>query len=385
MEGIRARFRPLARGLWVALFGLVFGLVGAPRAAAEDKPAPEKWAGMDVGARGIKPVVLSFAKTAAGWDFNADTTIDTRNTELGSLLDDNSGFDPKRFEATVTAIAELDRTIREKHALPAERVRIVVSSGVFTRFKDKEVAAKARKELSAAVEKATGRAPDFITEQQEAEFAARGAISPTNRAGRMVVDIGSGNSRFGWYTETGFQHFTIDSGTKAFRDAVAKRADAKKQPFAAAATELAETVLAAPMRANVAKAVGFDKITDVQIFGGASWALATYTHPGTGSEARVPVTAADVEKFAELARLSPEDARKKILKGLTTPAAQAAGAKEIERVQKVFTPEDLQAAAEILRVSFAEGKLASKKVAFFQSGQYAWIAGYLMAAAKLPE
>lgn len=373
---------------------LVVGCVPAPADPKPAAPAPvepakpaaaDKWAGIDVGSKGVKPIVMGFVKTADGWDFSADTALESKNTDLGTLADDNTAFDPKRLTATVAAIAELDKAIREKHSLPPERVRVVVSSGVFTRFKDKERAAKARQELLAAVEKATGRAPDFINEQQEAELAVRGIIAPTGRAGRMVIDIGSGNTKFGWYTEAGLETFALDSGTKAFRDTVAKQVDAKKQPFAEAATALRETVLVGPLREKVVKATGYDKVTDVQLIGGAAWALATFTHPGTADHARVPLAAADVETFAALARLKPEEAREKALAAVTDPAAKSAAQKEIERVQKVFSSEDLQAAAEILRAAYAEGKLSNRKVSFFQKGQYAWIAGYLMVAAKLPD
>ena len=352
------------------------------RAPEPAKPATDKWAGIDAGSRGVKPIVMGFTKTSEGWDFSADTTFESKNTELGTLNEDNSGFDPKRFEATVAAIAELDKAIREKHTLPAERVKVVFSSGVFTRFKDKEKALAARKELSAAVEKAIGRAPDFITEQQEAELAVRGIISPAGRAGRMLIDIGSGNMRFGWYGESGtFESLTVDAGTKLVRDTGLKAAAAQKSTFADVLPGLRKTLLDAPLAEKVKAARGFDKPKDVVLIGGAAWALTTFTHPGTTDKTTVPLTAADIETFAALAKLPPKDARAKVLAGTT----DAAAAQELDRVFKVFTPEDLQAAGEILRAIFAEAKLADRKVSFFQKGQYAWIAGYLMAAAKLPD
>jgi exopolyphosphatase/pppGpp-phosphohydrolase len=393
-----------ARGALLALATLIGAFVGCTPSAADSAPpipapapgpaeaAPTppvgpqagKWAGIDIGSRGVKPVVMEFTKTPAGWEFSADTTLESDNTDLGTLADGNQKFDAKRLEATVAAVAKQHKALRGKYSLPPDRVRVVVSSGVFTRFKDGAAAGAARRELVAALEKAVGSAPDFIDDRQEAELAARGTISPANRAGRMLIDIGSGNTKFGWYTAAGFQHLTLDSGSKAFRDAAARQASAKKQPFAEAAAELRESTLAAPLRQKGAKAEGFGKATDVQIIGGAAWAAATFAHPGTGSVARVPLAADDVEKFAELARLKPEEAREKALAGLPDPA-RAAGAKEVERVQKVFSPEELQAAAEILRAVYAEARLGDKKVVFFQRGQHAWIAGYLMEAAKLPD
>lgn len=348
------------------------------------KAGTEKWAGIEVGSRGVKPIVMGFTRTADGWDFTADTTFESKNTELGTLNDDNTALDPKRLDATIAAVAELDKAIRAKHALPAERVKVVFSSGVFTRFALKDRAAEARKVLAAAVEKAVGRAPDFITEQQEAELAVRGIVSPAGRAGRMLVDIGSGNMRFGWYSADAFESFTVDAGTKLVRDAGLKAAAAQKQEFAAVLPAIRKTLLDAPLAAKVKTANGFDKPKEVLLVGGAAWALTTFTHPGTTDQLTVPLIGADVETFARLAKAKPELARADVLTRVKSDRLRAAG-DEFDRVVKVFTPEDLQAAAEILRATFAEAKLAERKVLYFQKGQYAWIAGYLMAAAKLPD
>lgn len=344
-----------------------------------NKHATDKWAGIEVGSRGVKPIVMGFTKTEDGWDFSADTSLESKNTELGTLAEGNAALDPKRVEATIAAVKGFDEAIREKHAIPKERVKVVFSSGVFTRFKDKEKATKAREELSAQVEKALGRAPDFINEQQEAELAFRGIIAPSGRPGRLLIDIGSGNARFGWYAGDAFESFTVDAGTKLVRDAVTKEAADKKVPFADALPAVRKTLLDAPLAEKMKAAKGLDKVNDVVVIGGAAWALTTFTHPGTGDKARVPLTAADVEAFAALARQKPEDVRARAA-GLSEEAGKA-----VERVQKAFTPEDLQAAAEILRAMVAEAKLADRKLSFFQKGQYAWIAGYLMNAAKLPE
>src|SRR5579883_2519737 len=392
--------RRFAATSWVAILllaGLAFlpVLVGcepspanAPVTVAEAPPVAkpttmEKWAGIDVGSKGVKPIVMGFTKTPSGWDFSADTTLESKNTDLGTLAE-NGKFDPKNLANTVAAIAELEKAMREKHALPADRVHVVVSSGVFTRFQNKDAVEIARKELATAIEKAIGRAPDFINEQQEAEYAVRGIITPSARADRLLIDIGSGNTKFGWYIGDKFQSFTLNSGTKGFRDAVAKHAAANNLSFADALAQK-DTILTKPLKEHVSKAEGFAKLTRIQIIGGAAWALATFTHPGSGAETNVDISAADVEKFASLAKLKPDEAREKALAVLTDPAMKAAGTKELTRVQKVFTPEELQAAAKIIQVIFVEAQLSEKRVSFYQKGQYAWIAGDLMDKAKLSE
>jgi hypothetical protein len=160
------------------------------------RPDAGTWAGIDVGAKGVKPVAMTFVRTAGGeWDFTADTSLESKNTDLGTPAAGDSGFDPGRLKATAEAVKELDEKLRKKYALPPERVKVVVSSGVFTRLRDPAVAAAARKELGAALTAATGRAPDFIDGRQEAELAARGTIAhPPGPAARWWTSA-AGTSR----------------------------------------------------------------------------------------------------------------------------------------------------------------------------------------------
>ncbi len=380
----------------MAILGLS-ALTGCSRGTVTSVPSPQqpepkkvaeigRWSGIDVGSKGVKPITFTFVQMPDGWDFMTDTVIESKNTDLGTLTSDGRSFDADRLAATIKAVVEMDKTIQDKHKIPPERVRIAVSSGVLSRFTNAESAAAAKAQLSKAIEAAVGRAPTFIDERQEAEFAARAIISPVGREGRMVIDIGSGNTKLGWFTEAGFQNATLDSGTKAFRDKAAALAAEKKQSFTEAAAYLRDSILTQELRKKLATAPGVDKIKDVQLIGGAPWALTTFTHPGTTKEMRVVLSAADLDTFAKLVQLKPEVALKQIEASITDPAARETAIKEVERVQKVFTPEELQAAAELLRLTFKELKLDEphKKVVFFQKGQYAWIAGYLMIEAKLP-
>ncbi|MBA4064254.1 MAG: hypothetical protein C0501_11170 [Isosphaera sp.] len=356
----------------------------APTPAPAPAPSqpPGTWAGIDVGSRGVKPVVLTFARGPGGWDFDADTSFESKNTDLGTPAE-NGQPHPDRLAATAAAVADMVKAMRAKHDLPADRVRVVVSSGVMSRVKDKDAG---RAAITAALEKATGRPPGFIDGRQEAELAARGVLGPVPKHGRMVIDVGGANTKFGWFTPAGFQGVTLEFGTKAYHDEVAKRAAEKKQPFAEAVAGHRDEVLTGPLKKLLAGTPGADQVADVQMVGGASWALSTFTHPAATKDPRVPLTAADVAAFAELARLKPDEARARAVKGVPEAAREAA-AKEVERVQKVFAPEELQAAAEVVRAGFDALGLAApgKTVAFYQKGQHAWIAGYLMGEAKLPE
>lgn len=62
-----------------------------------------------------------------------------------------------------------------------------------------------------------------------------------------------------------------------------------------------------------------------------------------------------------------------------------AAAAEVDKVLKVFTSEQLQAAGEILLGFAQECKFEGMKVYFYRKGQSAWIAGHLAEAIGIKE
>jgi hypothetical protein len=176
----------------------------------------------------------------------------------------------------------------------------------------------------------------------------------------------------------------VNTGTKALHDAAAAHARDKKVTFDAALAAVRGPALAAPL-GEVAKADGIRR-PDRRTGRGRGVVGAGDLHPpGTGAEPRVPLSAADVKRFGELVGLDKAAAREQVPRGADGPGDQDRRGEGGGWGPEGVHPGRVEGRAEIVRAAFAEGRLGDKKVVFFQKGQHAWIAGYLMEAAKLPD
>jgi len=381
-----------SRGVrWAVAAALAAGVAGVAAAAfvllRPAQPAaavdPGPFGGIEVGAKGVKPIVIQFLKTATTYDFNVlsadDKELKETNTDLGTpAAGSDKEFDPARVEATAKAVEAYRRRMADHYKLPPERIAVVVSSGVFSGIADG--AAPAARAVLAEKLKGTGPAVRFITTAQEGEYAAVAILSKERRTKAVVVDIGSGNMRVTRFDGAGFAVAGVEYGTgKLQRDAAKAAADAKR-PYPEVLAEFARDKVAAPLRAKVAADPGM-KAAEADLVGGAAWAMTTLAQPARVADTRVKVGPADVARLAELATLPEAEAKAKALAGVADPAAAA----EVDKVQKVFKPEQLAAAAALLRAVFDECALGDKPVTFFRKGQHAWIAGVLIEAAGLRE
>jgi hypothetical protein len=397
--------RPSRRAVGFAAALALAGLVGAgcalrpvepaapappaPAAAAAAETDPGTLGGIEVGSKGVKPLVVAFRRTPEGTEFDVrsldDAELKEANTALGTLkTGSDREFDADRFEATAKAVERFHQRLAGHYQLPAQRVHVVVSSGVFSGFAA-DAAAPARAKLADRLKAATGRAPGFVDAAQEAEYAARAVVAPARRDRSLLIDIGSGNIKVGSFHPGGFRSVAVDYGTGRFQGEASKRAAEAKRPFAEVAAELREPLVGKPLREKLAAGAVAGDRTEAQLVGGAAWAAATFARPAQVRDDRVALGPDDVTRFAALARLVPADARAKVVEAVADPEARKAAGAEVERVQKVFTPEQLVAAGEILRAVFEACRLGEQKAYFFRKGQYAWIAGYLTEAAGVKD
>jgi hypothetical protein len=284
-------------------------------------------------------------------------------------------------DSVAEIVAKLRNSLQTEYRVAADRVFIVGSSGL--------AAAPSRGVVEKKVNTATGGTMEFISADDEAKLVFKGILLQVPKSVReerllevVVLDIGSGNSRGAWISEPGtrtLSSFQMAYGTKSFAKEVDKGRGEK--PFLSCVEKYGESQLLSAIKDANQKAPGLSSMKRYYMVGGASWALATLTHPEQINRAFVPLTSGDIAKFRRIVRTRPDEPLtfESTLPG-TRPskATLAAARKDFDAVtRKAFTRDQLIAASEILSRLDRELKLNKKTIRFARGGLYAWPIGYL--------
>lgn len=329
------------------------------------------YGGVEVGAKGVKAVVIEVPSKADAGDvkvlFNKSTNVGLAPTAKDAKLD------PKLVGEAAAAVAEFAKLMTTEHKVPAANVSVVGSSGLLAANAGNADVVKQNQEvLSAAVKKAAGLDVAYLDADREAALSVAGTVPPAHAADGLLVDVGGGNTKGGFRGDKGVVTFAIPYGTSTFAAAV----KSKGGDFPAEVARLRDAELVPAVKAAFAKDAGFGKRRHVYLSGGVAWSVATLAHPADRS-AFTPLTVADltaVEKMLAAADAVPTPD----LSGIADPEARKAAEKEVEAVKKVYTRDQLYAGVQVLKAVVSElDPSGGKKVAFARNGQYAWIIGYV--------
>jgi exopolyphosphatase/pppGpp-phosphohydrolase len=362
-------------GLFLAVFGW---------ALAVNPARAEIHGGIEIGAKGVKATVLDVTGGADGYGVKV-LLSKTENTTLVAGLASSGRFEATALQDTAKAVARFAAQMEKEYNVPAERLYVVGSSGLFSALVDKPDAIKANQEaLAAAVRDTCGLKITFIDVKREVELSVAGTV-PARDAGRAVLlDVGSGNTKGGYRDAgKGCVSASIPYGSVTFTDLVKKKAG--KGTFAENADALREEVLTPALKKAVEGKPELMQRERVYLSGGAAWALATLVHPGDRS-GYVALTADDVDAYRQLLVAAKGEFPAPNLARISDPEVREAARKEIEQVKGVFKPEQLLAGAEILKAlsdEFGFGK--EKKVCFVRHAQVAWILAYVAEKATAPK
>jgi exopolyphosphatase/pppGpp-phosphohydrolase len=339
----------------------------------------ELYGGVEIGARSVKAVVVDLIRDGDGYTQTVKMS-DTITTAVTADLGKTGRFADAALRDTVKAVADLYERIRTEHKVPADRVFIAGSSGLFSAIRDKEDLIKENKKtLTEAVEKATGRKLGFVSDEREAELSIVGVI-PAKQAGESaLVDVGGGNSKGGCRAADGkLLTFSVPFGSVSFTDRVRAAAEKKGEPFAKQAPVQRDEELAPALRAALADRKEIAGRQRVYLGGGAVWALATLTHPGDFAP-YVELTARDIEAYESLLRGEAKGTPAPDLSALKDEAMRKRAAEEWERVKKALTAEQLLGGAEVLKALSAEmgWHEKGKRLYFARDAYLGWLLPYV--------
>jgi len=231
------------------------------------------------------------------------------------------------------------------------------------------------------------RKVDVIDPKQEARLSHLGIVPDSKRYTTFLVDIGSGNTKGGFFPNgntNDFKLFQLTWGTKSVANATEKRMDEADKTLANYSKQL-QRVLSIAENSEIIFAVnssGAYQLSDnIAFSGGIAWSVATLLHPEFYDRSIVPVTFDEVKEFNE--RLStafnsfmPDLLSKRF--NNSDPQKQAVS-KEIKRVLQVFDQKSLMAGTGLLLKMMRQFSSVYETKQFYlvKNGQVGWISAYV--------
>ncbi len=340
------------------------------------------YAGIDIGSSGVK---LAIFRTTYENGFYAK---DIRSKPLAPNVTLVSGT-AQSFQAGQDIMKAYLDSIRH-YNIPADRVYIAFSSGINeTLGKTPEKRIKLYEQLSSLIAKNLPNSQKVtidttMTAAREAELFMVGAMPRKFWATASCIDIGSGNTKGGYYdrnsgrTDYTFHPVSFPYGTKTLANLIDNKRslsiDAYREEALRVIKALADTTI--NVEFNMASP-GLQQRRTVGFGGGIAWAIATYLHPERAGNTAVPLLAGDVERFKKLALTDYQTLIHPDLTNLTDPVVRAKAEADVNNVQAQFNEKQIIAGALLMDAIFHAyaNTSVAKRFVFIRDSDIGWVTG----------
>jgi hypothetical protein len=340
------------------------------------------YAGIEVGSKGVKLSIVEIGKNT-----RKDGTLNiVKDTAVNT---DFISFTKPTADNTLNALCGLYSTALNRYGVPAGNVFTLVSSGVKVQA-EKNGKRNQIDELIASFKekiKDKKRKVELIDVAEEARLSHLGIIPEEQRYKTFLIDIGSGNTKGGYFpygNSTDFKLFQLTWGTKSIANATEKRLDESDKTLVAFNTQLNRVLLGvenAEINYAVNTSGAYPLSDNVAFSGGIVWSVATFLHPEMADKNVVPVSFKEVYDFNERLFRNFEttsvDALVKQIKG--DAVFRETAIKEINRVHAVFDQRALMAGTGLLLKLMRQfaSIYETKQFYFVKNSQVAWISAYV--------
>ena len=331
------------------------------------------YAGIEVGAKGIKLSIIDVTLNKdRQYDYNLklDTSI---NTDAASLSYQSE-------KESRDAIAKLMDIVANRFKVVSKRTYIVISSGLkqeLDRYEKVDYFANTirPKEIDTAIHIM------YVTPGQEAELSFIGIVPQKNRYSNNQLDIGSGNTKGGYFSrEKKFIPVNFSLGTKSFQRLVDAKVQGNLEVFLKTAEQIIKDSLIKVMTDELVTKPDFKTRDVLYLSGGIVWSIVSLMHPQS-----------TLNNYTELSTNDIADFRKRIFSdysGLTQPDISAisnaddanTARKNINRVINTYDQKALLAGAVWLDELIKQINTLNpgKKFIFPKYAYVGWISGYII-------
>ena len=342
---------------------------------------PNLYAGIEVGSKGVKLSVIELKKNAQ----LGNSFVTVKDTSVNT---DFISFTQSTFDATLNGFAGLFQTANTTFNIPSKRIFTVISSGVKIQAEKEKQTAWVAKLINAFQEKINepGRKVEVVDVMMEAKLSHQGIVPATRRYNTFLIDIGSGNSKGGFFpygNDSYFYLFQLSWGTKSTANAAEKMLgdDKSHDNYTKQLLRVAASAESSEITYAVNTSGSYPVSDHIAFSGGISWATATLLYPELMNNPVVPVTYDDVERFAKrvaenYSSLSEAYLLTKMGNGKWDKKAITT---EIKRVHAVFDQRSLMAGSALLLRIMRQFKSVNEAKQFYliKNGNVGWVSAYV--------
>lgn len=370
----------MKRFLLLSLLIITSGVLTAQKSVSQKLKKAPVYAGIEVGSKGVKMTILQSSGAENEYNTLKDTSV---NTDFISFTDDT-------YKNTLSALTQLYKVAINNYEVSPSSVFTAISSGVSI-MAEKENKKDWMKNLSDDFRKAInepGRNVKVIDVTEEARLSHIGIIPDSRRYNTFLIDIGSGNTKGGFFPYNNthdLRLFELTWGTKSVTNETNKRLDENNLNSIKAYSKELYRVLAGSADKEITYAVNvsgaYNMSDNIAFSGGIAWSVATLLFPELIENAVVPVTYDEVSKFMEriennYASLSPEA----VVSTVTDNSVdKILVEKQVKTVNKVFDQKALLAGTGLLLKIMRqfEGVYDKKQFFLVKNGQTGWISAFV--------
>ncbi len=339
------------------------------------------FAGIEVGAKGVKMSLIEINK-------NPQSTVSYTILKDTAINTDFISFTAPSFHNTLIALYDLYASAIKEYKVMPRNVFAVISSGVKVQA-DKENKTIWLQNLTDSFKIKTRdevQHVSVIDVQQEALLSHLGIVPEDKRYNTFLIDIGSGNTKGGYFpfgNTSDFKLFQLTWGTKSMANATEKKCGSNKTltNFEKQLTRVADEAEHTEIIYSVNASGSYPKTDIIAFSGGIAWSVATLMHPELINNQVIPVTYADVEKFyGMLAGNFSSSSDIILVKNITdNNLDKIAITNEIKKVHQVFDQRSLMAGTTLLLKIMRQFESVNDKKEFFlvKNGQVGWISAYV--------
>ena len=281
---------------------------------------------------------------------------------------------------TRNAIAVFYKIIKTRYDIAYNKIHIVISSGLkqdLDKYGKTEYFAQVirPKELDSRIR------INYITPKQEAELSFRGIVPQKNRLTADQLDVGSGNTKGGYFDEmNAFVPVTFALGTKSFQRLIESKTQGSLEEFLESAKQIMDDSLARLMVYEFANKTEFKTRDVVYLSGGIVWSIASLMYPEKINDNYVEISAADIASFRKkvysdyMTLITPDVSKTLDAKDANTTL------RNINRVIKTYDQKAMLAGAIWLDelIQQVNTRNPGKKFIYPRYAYVGWISGYIM-------